>query len=81
MLNSGPDPLVPVQWTITYTFPGTLAPGTLFVGVAGLGATPSFGGGTSPAQVNQNGTFLGDWSGGCGPWGPTQFTGGVGAAS
>ncbi|OGF04744.1 MAG: hypothetical protein A2W00_09640 [Candidatus Eisenbacteria bacterium RBG_16_71_46] len=78
VLNTGPDPLVPVQWTITYTFPSTLPAGSVFVGIAGLGATTSFGGGTSTATVNQNGTFLGDWSGGCGPWGPTQFTGGVG---
>jgi hypothetical protein len=78
VLNSGPDPLVPVQWTITYTFPGTLAAGSVYVGIAGLGATTSFGGGTSTATVNQNGTYLGDWSGGCGPWGPTQFTGGAG---
>lgn len=78
VLNSGPDPLVPVQWTITYTFPSTLPAGTIYVGIAGLGATTSFGGGTSTATVNQNGTFLGDWSGGCGPWGPTQYTGGVG---
>jgi len=78
VLNTGPDPLVPVQWTITYTFPSTLSAGTVFVGIAGLGATTSFGGGASTATVNQNGTFLGDWSGGCGPWGPTQYTGGVG---
>ena len=78
VLNSGPDPLVPVQWTITYTFPSTLAAGSVYVGIAGLGATTSFGGGASTATVNQNGTFLGDWSGGCGPWGPTQYTGGAG---
>lgn len=47
VLNSGPDPLVPVQWTITYTFPGTLPAGSVYVGIAGLGATTSFGGGTS----------------------------------
>ena len=70
----GPDPLVPVPWTITYTFPGTQAAGTIFLGVAGLGQTTSFGGGASVATVNQNGTFLGDWSGAGGPWGPTQFT-------
>jgi hypothetical protein len=81
ILNTGPDPLVPVKWTITYTFPSTLPVGSVFVGVAGLGATTSFGGGATTATVNQNGSFLGDWSGGGGPWGPTQFTGGVGTFS
>ena len=72
----GPDPIVPVPWQVTYTFPGTQAAGTIFLGVAGLGQTTSFGGGASTATVNQNGTFLGDWSGAGGPWGPTQFTAG-----
>jgi hypothetical protein len=78
ILNSGPDPLVPVLWTITYTFQTTLPAGVVYVGVDGLGATTSFGGGASTARVNQNGTFLGDWSGGGGPWGPTQYTWGAG---
>jgi hypothetical protein len=78
ILNTGPDPLVPVQWTITYTFPSTLPVGSVFVGVAGLGATTSFGGGATTATVNQNGAFLGDWTGGGGPWGPTLFTPGTG---
>lgn len=77
----GPDPLVPLPWSITYTFSGTVPSGELYVGVAGLGATTSFGGGASTAQVSQNGSFFGDWTGGCGPWGPTQFTGGVGTFS
>ena len=79
-LLSGPDPLVPVAWDITYTFTGTLPAGSLVVGVAGLGRTDSFGGGASVATVNQNGTFLGDWDG-SNNWGPTQFTGGVGTFS
>ena len=37
-------------------------------------------GGASVYTVNQNGTFLGDWTDG-GPWGPTQFTGGAGTFS
>jgi hypothetical protein len=78
VLNTGPDPLVPVMWTITYTFPTTLPVGAVYLGVCGLGSTTSFGGGTSTATVNQNGSFLGDWTGGGGPWGPTQFTGGMG---
>ena len=77
-LNSGPDPLVPVQWIITYTFTSTQPAGSMYVGISGLGQTTSFGGGASVATVNQNGLFLGDWTGGCGPWGPTQYTGGVG---
>ena len=74
----GPDPLVPVPYTITYTLPAVFPSGSVYLGFAGLGSTTSFGGGASTGTVNQNGTFLGDWSGGCGPWGPTQFTGGAG---
>ncbi len=78
----GPDPLVPVTWTITYTFPGTIPPGTLVVGTDGLGATTSFGGGASIVTVNQNGAFLGDWGNGpCGNLGPTAFVGGPGIFS
>lgn len=67
------DPLVGVPWTITYTFPATEPAGSICLGVAGLGQTTSFGGGASTATVYQNGTFLGDWTGG-GNYGPTQFT-------
>ena len=70
-------PFTTTQWRITYTFPGTVAANTLYVGVAGLGRTDSFGGGMSTAAVNQNGLFLGDWTGG-GNYGATQFIGGVG---
>lgn len=73
----GPDPLVPLPWTITYTFPTKLPCGSILLGVTGLGKTTSFGGGKSTAMCNQNGTFLGDWSGG-GLLGPTLFTGGAG---
>lgn len=76
----GPDPLVPESWRITYTFPNAIPAGNLFLGVSGLGATTSFGGGTSTATVNQSGTFLGDWSGG-NNWGQTLFSGGVGSFS
>lgn len=72
-----PDPITPVPWSITYTFPNTLPAGTVFVGVSGLGSTTSFGGGDSTVQVGWNGTFLGDWFTGGGPWGPTQYTGGL----
>ena len=78
----GPDPLVPECYTITYTLPVQCPKGSVYLGFAGLGATTSFGGGASTGTVNQNGTFLGDFPfpqpSGCGPWGPTQFTGGAG---
>ena len=74
----GPDPLVPVAYTITYTLPGLFPAGSIYLGFAGFGSTTSFGGGASTGTVNQNGTFVGDWTGGCGPWGPTQITGGFG---
>jgi hypothetical protein len=80
IFTDGPDPLVPVTWSITYTFPTTLAAGTVYFGSIGLGQTSSFGGGASVYTVNQNGTFLGDWTDG-GPWGPTQYTGGAGTFS
>jgi hypothetical protein len=75
IFTDGPDPLVPVTWSITYTFPSTLAAGTVYFGSIGLGQTSSFGGGASVYTVNQNSTFLGDWTDG-GNWGPTQYTGG-----
>lgn len=74
------NPVVAVPWRITYTFPTTLPANSVYVGVAGLGATTSFGGGNSTASVNQNGTFLGDWTGG-GNYGATQYTGGPGTSS
>ncbi|MCA9297833.1 MAG: hypothetical protein KDA28_02135 [Phycisphaerales bacterium] len=77
-LNPGVAPLTPDPWSVTYTFPNTLAANTVFVGVSGLGATTSFGGGASIATVQQNGTFLGDFNNGGGPWGATLFTPGAG---
>lgn len=79
ILTAGPDPIVPVVSTVTYTFPALLSPGTVYVGALGLGATTSFGGGASTMTVNQNGTFLGDFNGGA--FGPTLYTGGVGTFS
>ena len=67
------DPVVQVPWRITFTFPGTVAANEIYVGVAGLGRTDSFGGGATVAHVQQNGTFLGDWTGG-GNYGATNFT-------
>jgi hypothetical protein len=78
--NAPNPPFVTTQWSVTYTFSGVIPAGTLYVSAGGLGQTSSFGGGASTAVVNQNGTFLGDWSGG-GNYGPTQFTGGVGTFS
>lgn len=78
--NVSANPIVPVPWRITFTFPATVPAGQIFVGVAGLGATTSFGGGATVATVNQNGTFLGDWSGG-GNYGPSLYTPGAGTFS
>jgi hypothetical protein len=71
------DPIVGVPWRITFTLPSTVSANRIYVGVAGLGQTTSFGGGATTATVNQNGTFLGDWVSG-GGYGPTQFAGGAG---
>lgn len=71
------DPIVPVPWRVTFSFTNTVAAGRIFVGVAGLGQTTSYGGGATTATVNQNGLFIGDWSGG-GNYGPTLFTPGAG---
>jgi len=68
--------LGPESGTITYLFPSLLAAGSVFIGTVGLGATTSFGGGTSTTTVNQNGTFLGDYAPVAG-FGPTQFIGGA----
>lgn len=65
--------LGPLFYTITFTFPALLSPGTVYVGVIGLGATTSFGGGWSTAACSQNGTFLGDYAGDA-TAGATQFT-------
>ena len=69
--NLGPEP-----GTVTYIFPSLLPAGSVFIGTIGLGATTSFGGGTSTTTVNQNGTFLGDYVPVAG-FGPTQFIGGA----
>jgi hypothetical protein len=71
------DPIVPVPWRVTFGFTNTIPAGQIFVGVAGLGQTTSYGGGATTATVSQNGSFLGDWSGG-GNYGPTLYTGGAG---
>lgn len=75
--NVSANPIVPVPWRVTFSFPGTVPANQIFVGVAGLGQTTSFGGGATTATVNQNGTFLGDWSGG-GNYGPSLYTPGAG---
>jgi len=80
IFTDGPDPLVPLTWSITYTFPTTLGANTVFIGSIGLGQTSSFGGGASIYTVNHNGAFLGDYTDG-GPWGPTQFTSSAGTFS
>jgi hypothetical protein len=72
-----PGLLGPEVGTITYTFASTLPAGSVFVGPLGLGATTSFGGGTSTTRVLQNGTFLGDYVGDV-TAGASQFIGGAG---
>ena len=72
-----PGDLGPEAATITYTFPRVLPAGSVFVGAVGLGATTSFGGGTSTTTVNQNGTFLGDYNVDS-TFGASMFTGGAG---
>ena len=64
---------ISLPWRITYTFPSTLPAGSIYLGVSGLGRTTSFGGGASIISCNQNSTFLGDWQGAGGPWGPTLY--------
>ena len=77
--NTPSNPIVPVPWTITYTFTGLQPGGSIYLGVSGLGRTTSFGGGASTVTVNQNGTYLGEWQ--PGGFGSNQFTGGVGTFS
>lgn len=72
-----PVPPMSASWDITYTFPSTLAPGTIILGVSGLGRTTSNGGGMTTATVLQNGLSLGDWNSPAN-WGATQFVGGAG---
>jgi hypothetical protein len=80
--NIQPAPPLNQTWSITYTFPSTLAGGTVYLGVSGLGrrdqAVP---GAITTAQVSQNGNYLGEDFGVGGPWGSNQFTGGVGTFS
>jgi hypothetical protein len=72
------NPIQSAFFTVTYTFATPQPANSLVLGVVGLGATTSFGGGASTAFANRNGTFLGDWAGG-NPFGPTTFTPGVGS--
>jgi hypothetical protein len=70
-----PPPLSP--WSITFTFTNTVAAGSIYLGVAGLGSTTDFGPpiGTV-ATVNQNGTYLGQYGGNW--WGSNQYLSGSG---
>ena len=78
-LTPAQTPVQTTGWRITYNFlSGPVVQGNLFLGIAGLGATTSFGGGASTATVGQSGTFLGDWQTGT-TYGATQFSGGVGS--
>jgi len=74
------QPPTTTQWRITYTFTGTIAANTLYVGIAGLGRTLNNGDQWTTATVNQNGLFLGEWTAG-GTYGANQFVGGPGTFS
>lgn len=68
----------PVQsWDITYTFPTTLSPGQIVLGVGGLGRRSDVAGAVSTATVLQNGTFLGEYFG-PNNFGANTYTGGPG---
>ena len=77
--STNPDgtPSVGAPWSITYTFPSTVAANQIYLGIAGLGRTLNAGGIESTATVNQNGTFLGDFISGQN-WGATDFIPGAG---
>lgn len=77
--NTPTNPIVPVPWSITYTFSGLQPGGSIYLGVSGLGRTTSFGGGASSVTVNQNGTFIGENN--PGGFGANQFTSGPGTFS
>lgn len=79
--NYGNTGLTITQWTVRFTFSGTVPGGTLALGVSGLGRrNPNPGENAadciSVATCNQNGTFLGDYN--TGGYGPTLFAGSVG---
>ena len=71
-VNLGSGTILPSNWRITYTFPSLQPAGSIFLGVSGLGRTNDNGGQQSVASVNQNGTFMGDWTG-TGNYGATTF--------
>lgn len=76
--NWQPAPPVNQSWDITYTFPTTVAAGSIILGVSGLGRQDAgVPGAVSTATVAQNGTYLGEYFGG-GPWGPNLYTSGTG---
>ncbi|HLO42512.1 MAG TPA: hypothetical protein VK176_15935 [Phycisphaerales bacterium] len=71
------------SWNVTYTFSNPVPAGSLVVGVQGLGRRDPDMVGVPPSlymtecSVNQNGTFLGEFTGAMNV-GPTQFTSGPG---
>ncbi|MBI1191295.1 MAG: hypothetical protein GC200_11515 [Tepidisphaera sp.] len=71
-----------LAWSITYTFPTTMAANSVYLGVVGLGRLDqTLPGAISTCQVSQNGTYLGQDFGVGGPWGPNQFSSGPGTFS
>jgi hypothetical protein len=76
--NWGFSGVVNSSWSVTYTFPGTVPAGSLYLGVMGLGRRDPLPGesvldATTVATVLQNGTHYGDFTGALNV-GPTQFT-------
>lgn len=72
-----PAPPALTLWAITFTFTNTVAAGSIYLGIAGLGSTTNFGQPTNTvANVNQNGTYLGEY----GPsiFGSNQYSSGSG---
>ncbi len=83
--NWGYSGVLNSSWTVTYTFPGTVAAGQIVLGVQGLGRRDANPGENpadtiSTATVLQNGTHLGDWTGSLNV-GPTLYTPAAGTFS
>lgn len=71
-----------LAWSITYTFPSTMAPNSVYLGVSGLGRLDqTLPGAITTCQVSQNGAYLGEDFGVGGPWGSNQFSSGPGTFS
>lgn len=76
-VNWNPAPPVHSPWTITFTFSSVQAAGSIYLGVAGLGATSDLGTAYTTATVHQNGHYLGEYAQG-NLYGSNQFSSGAG---